>query len=278
MMAARLGRGKVDIGEGRLAPTARLCLFGAMITLFIHGVPDTPAMWAPLIEALGLPTSDVRTPALPGFGCERPEGFAATKEAYVDWLIGELETAARDQKGPVRIVGHDWGALLTLRAASLRPDLIESWAVSNALIDSQYKPHRMARLWATPLVGEAVMASMRPAALARGLEAAGLPQDLAAYEASKVDKTMRQCILALYRSARGLRFGGAWEDDLAKLPARGLILWGETDPYVPLETAKRFSARWGVPVHIERGAGHWAVVEHAPEIAARLHAFWAEGR
>lgn len=245
-----------------------------MRVLLVHGVPDTPAMWSPLIEALDLPEGEVLRPALPGFGTATPAGFRPTKEHYADWLISEAETAAAD--GPLHIFGHDWGALLTLRAASLRPDLFASWSVSNALIDSQYRGHTMAKLWATPLVGELVMAGMRAPALARALTEQGLPEPLARHEAAQMDAVMKRSILGLYRSARGLRFRGEWEDDLANLPSRGLVIWGEDDPYVPLATAERFAQRWNYPLHVEHGAGHWAVVERAPAIAEQLRAFWRQ--
>ncbi|NBC21120.1 MAG: alpha/beta fold hydrolase [Alphaproteobacteria bacterium] len=243
-----------------------------MRVLFVHGVPDTPAMWSALIEALALPDEAVLRPALPGFGTAPPAGFRPTKEAYVDWLIDQAQAAG--DAGPLHLVGHDWGALLVLRAASLRPDLFASWAVSNALIDGQYRGHMMARLWATPLVGELVMAGMREGALARALADQGLPEALARHEAAQMDATMKRCILGLYRSARGLRLGGDWESGLENLPPRGLILWGEEDPYVPIATAERFSRRWNYPLHVEHGAGHWAVVERAEEMAEQLRGFW----
>jgi len=62
---------------------------------------------------------DVLTVSLPGFGCPVPDGFSATKEAYVDWLLGELHRLL----GPIDVVGHDWGALLTVRVVSLLPRL-----------------------------------------------------------------------------------------------------------------------------------------------------------
>ena len=243
--------------------------------LFIHGVPDTPQVWKPLIAALGLQEGAYSAPALPGFGHPRPEGFAATKEAYADWLVSELETAAERSGGPVHIVGHDWGALLTLRACSLRPDLVASWAVSNAVIDSQYRGHRVARLWATPLLGELVMLGMRnPERVAAALAEEGMPEELAKHEAGQIDKTMRQCIVKLYRSARGLRIKGEWEGDLANLPKRGKLIWGETDPYVDLAVAQRFSDRWMFPLHTVRRAGHWAVAERAGEVASQLEGLW----
>ena len=77
-----------------------------MPAVLVHGVPDTPELWGPLRARLE--RTDVITPQLPGFGISLPEGFAPSKEAYVAWLVGELEAVG----APVDLVGHDWGSLL----------------------------------------------------------------------------------------------------------------------------------------------------------------------
>tara|TARA_R100000365_G_C2747882_1_gene78312 strand:- start:1398 stop:2132 length:735 start_codon:yes stop_codon:yes gene_type:complete len=243
------------------------------VIIFVHGVPDTPHLWQPLIKVLGLAEADYKAPALPGFGCPRPDGFSATKDAYADWLVGQMEAAGE----PVDIVGHDWGALLTLRATSLRPDLVRTWCVTNAVIDPDYSGHTMARRWATPLVGEMVMLGMRnKQRLLPALMQGGMPADLAKQEVPLIDKTMRQCILSLYRSAVGLRFKGEWVEDLKNLPSQGQLFWGETDPYVDLSVAERFSKTHNVPLHIEKGAGHWACAERAEQFAGLLKEHWAK--
>ena len=240
--------------------------------LFIHGVPDTPHLWEPLISRLGLEAHTYRTPALPGFGTARPAGFSASKDDYAEWLIQEMSA----QEGPVDLVGHDWGALLCLRAASLRPDLVRTWCVTNAVIDPQYSGHRTARLWATPLIGELVMLGMRdPDRLRKGLIAGGMPAELAQLEVPLVDREMRESILRLYRSAIGLRFSGHWVADLARLPRRGQLFWGETDPFVDVAVARRFSRQHDIPLHIEPGAGHWACYERAAEFASVLNRLWS---
>lgn len=244
-----------------------------MIVL-VHGVPDTPALWRPLISALGVPPEACLTPALPGFGVPVPRGFSCTKDAYAAWLIDQMEKVG----APVHIVGHDWGALLVLRAASLRPDLVASWCVTNAVIDAEYRGHSTARAWATPVLGEFVMLTMRNRfGLREGLVSGGMPRSLAIEEVPHIDKTMRQSILKLYRSADGLRFRDDWIDDLARLPPRGKLFWGEKDPYVGLSVAECFSRRRGYPLHVEKGAGHWACYERAEQFAALLNAHWMRG-
>ena len=63
-----------------------------------------------------LERSDVIAVSLPGFDAPLPAGFVPTKEAYVDWLVRELERGLE----PVDLVGHDWGSLLVQRLVSIR--------------------------------------------------------------------------------------------------------------------------------------------------------------
>lgn len=242
--------------------------------LFLHGVPDSPAIWRPLLAALDLGAVPVAVPALPGFTGPLPAGFPATKEAYADWAVGEAEALA-GQHGPIDIVGHDWGALIAQRVAMLRPDLIRSWAVSNAVIDPDYRGHRIARIWNTPILGELFMALSRPAALAKGLAEQGVPADIAGEEAAQwVNKDKRRAILRLYRSAKGLSFRHDWARDIDRLPPNGALIWGANDPYVDLVVARRFAAATGMPLTVIEGAGHWAIAERPDEVAAALRAFW----
>ena len=242
--------------------------------LFLHGVPDSPAIWRPLLAALDLGDTPVAAPALPGFTAPLPAGFNPTKEAYVDWAVGQADALAV-QHGPIDIVGHDWGALIAQRAAMLRPDLFRSWAVSNAVIDPDYRGHRIARIWNTPILGEIFMALSRPAALAKGLADQGVPADIAEEEAAQwANKDKRRAILKLYRSAKGLNFRHDWARDLDRLPPNGVLIWGANDPYVDLSVARRFAANTGTPLTIIEGAGHWAIAERPQEVATALQAFW----
>jgi len=81
-------------------------------------------VWGPLIEALGA-EAPIEAPALPGFHDPLPSGFQPNKDSYANWVVSEMERL-HAAVGPVDLVGHDWGALLVLRAASLRPELVQS--------------------------------------------------------------------------------------------------------------------------------------------------------
>jgi pimeloyl-ACP methyl ester carboxylesterase len=237
-----------------------------MPAVFVHGVPDTHRVWTALLSRLG--RKDVVTLSLPGFGGPVPDGFDATKDAYVDWLLGEL---AR-QREPVDLVGHDWGALLVLRAVSLRPGAVRSWAAGGAPLDPDYEWHPAARAFQTPGMGERVMESMTPAALQQALVVAGVPDADAAETAGHVDPAMKRCILGLYRSA--VHVGAEWADDLRRVTAPGLVLWGERDPYAAARFGARLAERTGARLVSLPGCSHWWQLERPAAVADELRRFW----
>src|SRR5829696_4180730 len=92
-----------------------------MTVVLVHGVPETSAVWEPLEAELGRDNVVALSP--PGFGARVPNGFGATADEYVAWLVRELETVGE----PVDGVGHDWGGVHVARVAASRPDLVRSW-------------------------------------------------------------------------------------------------------------------------------------------------------
>ena len=238
-----------------------------MPAIFVHGVPDTPRVWTKVRARLA--RTDTVALNLPGFGTPVPPGFTPTKEGYVDWLLAEL----RRQPQPVDLIGHDWGGLLVVRAVSLAPALVRTWAAGAAPLDPDYEWHRAAKAWQTPDVGEQVMAAMTADALAANLAKNGVPADDAAETARYVDDTMKACILTLYRSA--VSVGAEWTSDLARVTAPGLVLWGEHDPYA----ASRFGARLAERMRarfVRLGeCAHWWQLERPDEVARELEALWS---
>src|SRR4029077_16758667 len=105
-----------------------------------------------------------------------------------------------------------------------------SWAAGGAPLHPDYVWHDMAQAWQTPSVGEEVMKQLAPAAMAPGLMAQGQPKDVAEESANGKDDTMKSAILVLYRSA--VNVGREWFDDLKRISAPGLVIFGERDPYV----------------------------------------------
>ncbi|MEY2465285.1 MAG: hypothetical protein QOH64_3423, partial [Acidimicrobiaceae bacterium] len=161
-----------------------------MTRVLVHGVPETAEIWETLVSHLA--DGDVVTLSLPGFGCPRPDGFGATKEEYVEWLVGELE--AMQGSGPIDLVGHDWGGGLVLRLVSTRPELVRSWVTDAAgLGDIDFEWHDFAKIWQTPVEGEAFFEQqLTQSDEERGsvFELFGVPHDRAVKLGSRLDETM----------------------------------------------------------------------------------------
>lgn len=237
-----------------------------MPAVLVHGVPDTHRLWDKVRSQLS--RRDILTPSLPGFGVPTPPGFTPTKEAYVDWLIAEIERVGE----PVDLVGHDWGCTLAQRVASLRSDLIRTLACGDGPIDREYVWHEVAQQWQTPGAGEAMMAMMVGDVLVDGFSAA-MPREDARIVASHMDDRMKACILGLYRSAIDL--GADWADDLSRIGCPVMVLWSRDDPYVEPRFAERLAARVRGELVFLEGCGHWWPYERPTEAAAALERFWA---
>jgi pimeloyl-ACP methyl ester carboxylesterase len=239
-----------------------------MPAFLVHGVPDTHVLWDDVCDHLD--RADVVRPDLPGFAAPAPAGFEPTKEGYVDWLVGELEQVGE----PVDLVGHDWGSLLVVRAATTRPDLIRTLACGGGPVDPDYVWHDTAQLWQTPDVGEQVMEAITPETMGPGLVGLGLTEAQAERAAAHITDSMKACILTLYRSA--VTVGAEWAPAMDGFDRPSLVLWGADDPYAPaVPSAQSMADRLGARVVTFEGCGHWWPAQRAGEVAAELQRLWA---
>lgn len=244
-----------------------------MPAVLIHGVPEIPQIWDPLRSHLH--RGDVVALQLPGFGCPRPNGFGATKEEYVVWLVGELERLRTG--GPVDVVGHDWGGGFVVRLVSSRPDLVRSWVTDvGALGDGSFEWHKLAKIWQTAGAGEEFFERQLTQTVeerASVLQTLSIPRDVAFAMADAADRTMSECILALYRSA--VDVGREWGPEFRNIPAPGLVVVPSEDPFLPAEAANKAAGQAGADLVDLVGLGHWWMLEDTARAAALLEEFWA---
>ena len=216
-----------------------------MTAAFVHGVPETSAIWTGVRALLDAPSVAV---ALPGFGTPRPAGFTATKDAYASWLASELDRL----DGPIDLVGHDWGALLTMRVATAFDVPLRSWAVDVAPnFHPDFAWHPRAQVLQAPGEGERAMRATldappgSPEHIAERLDGAGVPRPLAEEIAAAHDETMARSILDLYRSAVPNVAIDWWRDVTGPTKAPGLVLLlldPPEDEALSLDVARRLGA------------------------------------
>ena len=253
-----------------------------MPRVFVHGNPETSALWRPLfeeLEARGL--DDLHAISPPGFGAPVPEAFAPTRIGYRDWLIGELEALG----GGIDLVGHDWGAGHVYGVLAERPDLLGSWAADCAgLVHPDYVWHDAAQAWQTPEVGEKAIEAMLSTPLeqrAAAWTSLGMRADIAREIAPEQNDTMGRCILTLYRSAAQPEMQALGER-LRTTPRRpGLVLIPTEDPYVGTEEmAVSVAHSLGADTLRLEGRGHWWMFDGGAiaAVADALAAHWQGGR
>jgi len=239
-----------------------------MTAVFVHGVPETTEVWEPLVAHLE--REDVVLLALPGFGSPLPDGFDATMETYASWLAEQLQTY--DQ---VDLVTHDWGALLALRVLADRPANVRSWVSDMGNLDPTFEWHDTAKTWQTPGDGEALMDVFVDAPLADRaaiLAGVGVPESAATSMASKLDRTMADAILALYRSATDV--GNEWGPGIDQIEAPGLIVQSMLDPFRSPGRVPALADRTGAEIATLAEAGHFWMLDEPQESAQIITDFW----
>lgn len=92
---------------------------GGDVVLCLHGFPDVPQTWNTLATALASRGYRVVCPWLPGY-FPSPAPGPIDFDAVADKLMKLADALSPYQ--PVRLVGHDWGAVLSYRMLSRDPE------------------------------------------------------------------------------------------------------------------------------------------------------------
>jgi pimeloyl-ACP methyl ester carboxylesterase len=243
-------------------------------TVFVHGVPETEIVWAPLADALDGTSVSI---GLPGFGAPLPGGFIPSKDGYASWLATQLEPI----EDPIDLVGHDFGSVLCLRQVTALEARVRSWTVDLAnLFHPAYVWHRTARIWQTLDAGEEAMARVHgdgAEGLARGaarLGQLGVPSDVARAMSAAHDEVMSRCILCLYRSAQP-NVRGDWAVAPAGATAPGLVLYAAADPFGDASMSGDVAGELGAAQARLDDLGHMWMIEDPHRAAGVLERFWA---
>jgi pimeloyl-ACP methyl ester carboxylesterase len=247
-----------------------------MPRVFVHGNPETSALWSVLFDELkvqGIDNLVALSP--PGFGAPLPEGFEATQVGYRGWLIQQLEQLG----GNVDLVGHDWGAGHVYGVLAERPDLLRSWAADCAgLIHPDYTWHDLALAWQMPDVGEEAIATMFDLPEEEGtamLASFGIPQEIASAIAAEQNDLMGQCVLSLYRSATQPAMANLGEQLKVIDKPPGLVIIASEDIYTGTpQMCAAVAADLGADTITLEGLGHWWMFEGAARAADALIKHW----
>lgn len=228
--------------------------------LWLHGVPDHGELWTPFLERAGGVAPD-----LPGFGASAKRGdLDYSIGGYAAWLERFCTHAGLER---VRLAMHDWGGV-GLALAQRAPERVERLvAIDVVPFLPGYRWHPLARIWRTPVLGEAAM-GMAVGPVVRRL----LPPGRAEPVLAAFDPGTQRAILRLYRASPPAVLAEAGRG-LRAISAPALVVHGARDRYIPPRFADGLAAALGDGrVEHVPDAGHWPWLDR-PELVARISDF-----
>ncbi len=212
---------------------------------------------------------------LPGFG-------RSDKPVDIGWYTYDRHTEAvadlfeRLDLRDATIVVHDWGGPIGLRLAVEQPDRVGRMVILDTGVVTGYQKMNDAWLQFRDFVE-------RTEDLPVGFLVRGAckhdPGDevIAAYDApfpaveAKAGARAFPLIMPFSPDAPGAAAGQRVLEALRSDSRPKLMLWGDSDPVLPLETGNRFAAALGRELdHVIADAGHFLQEDAGPEIGARI--------
>lgn len=245
--------------------------------VFVHGVPGSGGDFEPLLAAAGQVGRAVAWDA-PGFGhAGKPESFDHSLAGHGEFIGGALDALGVER---AHLVLHDFGGGSGLSWAAAEPERVASVTLICAGVLLDYDWHRAARLWRTPLLGEAFMATTTRAGFGASLrrgQARRLPGPFVDRMFEDFDRDTRAAILRIYRSVDDLgELSHGFVTALRPHEIPALTIWGVDDPYLPAALAERQREAFpGAEVHLLDECGHWPFVDRDERVEELLVEFLA---
>ncbi len=242
-------------------------------TVYCHGNPTHGEDWLPFMRRGGAALAI----DMPGWGrSDRPDPARFDYSmyglsAFLERCLDELGVGRR------KLVVHDWGGL-ALIGAQRRPDLVERLVVIDSVpLLPGYRWHWLAQLWRRRPLGEILNRTTTRSSVAlllrqaRGDHRSPMPPEFVEMIWSHLDRGTQDAVLKLYRHADPPRLAAAGRD-LGRLACPALVLWGDSDLYLPLEFGEAYAAALpNAEFEAVRGAGHWPWIDDARVIDSVLN-------
>ena len=240
--------------------------------LLLHGNPDTADLWDDVVARLQQQYRCI-VPDLPGFGrSTAPREMGCSFGDLGDFLDGLVQAVGAPL--PLDLAAHDFGGAYGMAWAIQHPEKVRRIVVVNhPFFIADYRWHLWARLWRTPVLGEATLRTLNWPAFYRIVRYGSrrLTGEYIRRSYSFITPGWKQRVLCLYRAAGPAAFR-EWEPRMQRLTAQVpvLVLWGSHDPYIPPWVADRFGAERVVRFP---DSGHWTPAEVPDRVAREIQDF-----
>jgi pimeloyl-ACP methyl ester carboxylesterase len=242
--------------------------------VFVHGNPNSADEWRGLMRLTGAFARSIALD-MPGFGkADRPgKEFKIPVEGPAGFLGGAL-----DQLGVERahLVLHDFGGPWGLAWAAGHPDAFASVVLINTGILIGFEMHRVGKLWARPVVGELMMAVTSRGQFSKAIHESNpkLPQAEIDAMYDDYDRGTRRLVLRLYRNRTNDELLEAAAAHFATLDRPALVVWGGSDPFVPVHHAEQQKKAFPrAEVVLFEDSSHWPFLDDPERTAAAVVPF-----
>ncbi|MFL5261535.1 MAG: alpha/beta fold hydrolase [Anaeromyxobacteraceae bacterium] len=233
--------------------------------LLLHGYPATRRLWARVAPALVDAGHRVLAPDLVGYGeSDAAPGVRLDMASQARWLFGLLDALG---VGRAVVVAHDVGSAAAQIMVATAPERVRALAVLDGVYGGEWAMEAIASIQAWDPADARRLAPVLVRRLARGT---ALREILAAYEGEAGG-------LRLIRAARDLdpRQTEHLGEALRRSGVPALVLWGERDAFLPIDTVARpLAALLGAALVLLPG-GHFTPVDCPAEVASALRDFLA---
>jgi pimeloyl-ACP methyl ester carboxylesterase len=240
--------------------------------VLVHGFASSLETWSTVMPELLRRGHRVIALDLRGFGwTDRPPGDYSSEEQ------ARLVFALMDRLGVRRaaLVGHSYGAGVTLRMALMAPDRVERIALYDAWAYSEQLPafFHVAR---ADGIGEAMFATWYGERAEDRIALAFYDQRYVTMElVDAVEAALRKpgTYAASLAAIRAMHYE-AVEGRYRTITQPVLLLWGREDRVTPLAIGERMSRELpGARLVVYPGCGHFPMIEHARQSTAELARF-----
>ena len=242
----------------------------AAALLLLHGFPLSSIQWRDLIPLFASRFHVIAPDLLGSGGSDKPADSAVDIPAQAVYVSELLARVGVDR---FAVVGHGIGGGIA-QLLALDGDGVEALVLLDAAGSSPW-PGEVVR---------ALRASLRDTE--PGRSAVSTAFDLGTRQGRRPsDETLREYAVSLADDGGVEAFGrvlaslerpllAARERDLSRIEAPALILWGEEDPFQPVEVAERLSeAMPSSALGVVPGCGHYLVEEAGETIGPMIHEY-----
>lgn len=233
--------------------------------LLLHGFPATRHLWSRVAPALADAGFRVLVPDLVGYGAsDAAAGVRVDMLSQARWMLDALDALGIARAA---IVAHDVGSAAAQLMVAKAPQRVRALAILDGVYAGEWAMAAVASIQAWD---PADAARLFPVLVRRLAKGGALRETLAAYEGE-------QGGLRLMRAARDLdpRQTEHIGEALRTSGVPALVLWGQNDAYLPLDTVARpLAVLLGAALLILPG-GHFTPMDCPMEVASALREFLA---